>query len=113
MVRDYLMQNARPLTPRMENNQSKANCPSPMDLPIPRHGASTPRETKTTFNNSRKFNPNFMVETVESLKSELQILRNKVKQTHLSKLNQYIVQVESVALAIITFAHVMAVTLML
>lgn len=82
-----------------------------MDLPVPRHGASTPRDTKPS--NGRKFNPNFMVETVESLKSELQILRGKIKPTHIDKLNVYITQVESMALAVITFAHMMAVTLAL
>lgn len=87
------------------------NSAGPMDLPIPRQGASTPRESK--FSNGRKFNPNFMVETVESLKSELQILRNKIKPTHIAKLNLYINQVESMALAVITFAHMMAVTLVL
>lgn len=54
-----------------------------------------------------------MVETVESLKSELQILRHAVKPTHLHKLGLYIDQVESMALAVVTFAHLMSVTLSL
>lgn len=54
-----------------------------------------------------------MVETVESLKSELQILRNNVKPTHTHKLSMYIEQVESMALAVVTFAHMMAVTLLI
>lgn len=73
-----------------------------MDLPSPRLKDS-----------GRKFNPNFMVETVESLKSELQIMRNRIRPTHTFKMNEYIEQVESMALAVVTFAHMMAVTLSL
>lgn len=76
--------------------------PSPIDLPSPR-----PKDT------GRKFNPNFMVETVESLKSELQIMKNKARPTHMMKMKDYIEQVESLALAVVTFAHMMAVTLSL
>ena len=83
-----------------------------MDLPTPRHGASTPRDNRHS-SSGRKFNPNFMVETVESLKSELQILRNHTKSTHMAKMNMYITEVESMASAVITFAHMMAVTLVL
>lgn len=98
------------------NHKSPNNGPS--DLPTPRQGAATPgRESRSNNNNSnnngRKFNPNFMVETVESLKSELQILRGSVKPTHIHKLNTYIEQVDSMALAVVTFAHLMAVTLVL
>lgn len=51
-----------------------------------------------------------MVEAIESLKSELQLLKPSVKPTREVKFTNYTEQVESLALAIITFAHMVAVT---
>jgi len=59
----------------------------------------------------RKFNPNFMVETCESLKSELRLIKNELRPTQVAKFERYSEQIESMSLAVVTFAHQMAVTM--
>jgi len=52
-----------------------------------------------------------MVETCESLKSELRLIKNELRPTQVAKFERYSEQIESMSLAVVTFAHQMAVTM--